>query len=198
MPPPSLREIGFTPIETERLLIRLADPSDVDGLHDMLSRPDVCRYLLHPPLSVDEVVERVARTGGRAVLNADGDVIRLAITRRDSGRMVGELVLIVASAANACLEIGWVLHPDHQGHGFAAEGARALLGYAMRRLGAHRVVAQLHPENADSAALCTRLGMRQEAHHRSDIWVKGAWEDTAIFAILHHEWRMARYSGFSQ
>jgi aminoglycoside 6'-N-acetyltransferase len=60
----------------------------------------------------------------------------------------------------------------------------------MAELGAHRVVAQLEPGNAASAALCTRLGMRQEAHHRSDIWVKGAWEDTAIFAILDHEWRI--------
>jgi len=188
MPAPSLREIEFTPIETDRLLIRVADAGDVDDLHDMLSRPEVCRYLLHPPLSVDEVVERVARFAGRTLLSEYGDVIRLAVVRRDSGRMVGELVLILASAANACLEIGWVLHPDHQGHGFAAEGARALLGYAMETLGAHRVVAQLHPDNTGSAALCTRLGMRQEAHHRMDVWVKGAWEDTAIFAILDQEW----------
>src|SRR4249920_3211614 len=119
MPAPSLREIEFTPIETGRLLIRVADAGDVDDLHDMLSRPEVCRYLLHPPLSVDEVVERVARFAGRTLLSEDGDVIRLAVVRRDSGQMVGELVLIFASAANACLEIGWVLHPDHQGHGFA-------------------------------------------------------------------------------
>ncbi len=58
MPTPRLREIEFTPIETERLLIRVADAGDVDSLHDMLSRPEVCRYLLHPPLSVGEVVER--------------------------------------------------------------------------------------------------------------------------------------------
>ena len=58
----------------------------------------------------------------------------------------------------------------------------------MARLGAQRVVAQLHPDNTGSAALCVRLGLRQEAYHRSDTWVKGAWEDTAIFAILDQEW----------
>ena len=52
------------------------------------------------------------------------------------------------------------MHPDHQGKGFAAEGARALLGYAIATLGAHRVVAQLHPDNTGSAGLCARLGMR--------------------------------------
>ena len=149
------------------------------------------RDLRHPPLSVDEVVERVARFAGRTLLSEYGDVIRLAVIRRDSGQM-RELVLILASAANACLEIGWVLHPDHQGQGFAVEGARALLGYAMATLGAHRVVAQLHPDNTGSAVLCTRLGMQQEAHHRLDVWVKGAWEDTAIFAIL--ERLSARYN----
>ncbi len=189
MLPPTLREHEFTPIETARLILRLADEGDVDAFLDSLSRPDVCRYLLHPPLSREEVAARIDRTSGCRVLRADRDVLRLAMVRPDTGTVIGELVLITDSAAAACLEIGWVLHPDHQGHGYAAEGARALLGYALTELGAHRVIAQLHPGNTASAALCTRLEMRQEAHHRADIWVKGAWEDTVIFAILGDEWR---------
>ena len=34
--------------------------------------------------------------------------------------------------------------------------------------------------------------MRAEALHRLDIWVKDAWEDTAIYAILAAEWAARR------
>jgi RimJ/RimL family protein N-acetyltransferase len=37
-------------------------------------------------------------------------------------------------------------------------------------------------------ALCKRLGMREEAHFVEDLWFKGAWGDTGIYAILDREW----------
>ncbi len=33
--------------------------------------------------------------------------------------------------------------------------------------------------------------MRHEALHRADLWVKGHWEDTSIYAVLRHEWAEA-------
>src|SRR5436190_1234172 len=56
-------------------------------------------------------------------------------------------------------------------------------------IGLHRVSATLDPRNEASAALCRRLGMREEAHHVEDLWFKGEWGDTAIYAILDREWR---------
>ena len=52
----------------------------------------------------------------------------------------------------------------------------------------HRVRAVLDPRNTPSAALCRRLGMRQEAHFVEDLWFKGEWGDTAVYAILAREW----------
>ena len=49
--------------------------------------------------------------------------------------------------------------------------------------------ANLDPRNDASAALCRRLGMREEAHFVEDIWFKGEWADSAIYAILDREWR---------
>jgi aminoglycoside 6'-N-acetyltransferase len=69
------------------------------------------------------------------------------------------------------------------------EAARAVLDVAFGRLGLHRVRAVLDPRNHPSAALCTRLGMREEARFVEDLWFKGAWGDTGIYAILDREWR---------
>jgi aminoglycoside 6'-N-acetyltransferase len=62
------------------------------------------------------------------------------------------------------------------------------MAVAFEELGLHRVFAQLDPRNEASAALCRRLGMRLEAHFLEDLWFRGAWGDTAIYAMLAREW----------
>jgi aminoglycoside 6'-N-acetyltransferase len=59
----------------------------------------------------------------------------------------------------------------------------------------HRAWAQLDPRNVPSARLCERLGLRREAYFRQDIWFKGEWGDTAVYALLAAEWRAAQVAG---
>lgn len=63
-----------------------------------------------------------------------------------------------------------------------------MLRIAFDDLGMHRTSAVLDARNHASAAVCARLGMRAEAHFIEDLWFKGAWGDTAIYAILAREW----------
>ncbi len=185
--PEPLAQVAYAPIGTDRLTVRLTESGDAEAFLAILSRPEVCRFLLHDPLDRTGVDERLARTAGCDTLRRTGDALRLTVVRRSDQRILGELVLIAGSIASATVEIGWVLHPDHQGQGYAVEAARGLLGFAFDTLHAHRVVARLHPDNTASAALCERLGLHREAHHRRDIWVKGGWEDTVVYAVLADE-----------
>src|SRR5690606_40932683 len=50
--------------------------------------------------------------------------------------------------------------------------------------GLHRVAAQMDARNSASARLAERVGMRREAHLRSNWWCKGEWTDTLIYARL--------------
>ena len=74
------------------------------------------------------------------------------------------------------------------------EAASAVLALAFGTIGLHRVIAVLDPRNTASVALCRRLGMREEAFHVEDMWFKGEWGDTGIYAILDREWRAVRAS----
>ena len=185
---PALAPVDFAPLQTARLQLRSTVEEDVDPLHDILSRAEVTRYLLHPPLTREEVMARILRTLGRLRLREDGDLVRVSALRREDGVFVAELILRVTSAAGLAVEVGWTVHPDHRGRGYATEAAIGLLDFAFGPLGAHRAEAHLYPGNLASIAVCTRLGMRAEALHRLDLWVKGAWEDTAVYAILDQEW----------
>ena len=102
------------------------------------------------------------------------------------------MMVRVSSVVHAQLEIGWVLHPDFQGRGFAREGAGALLDFMFETLNPHRVHAMLDARNAASAALCERLGMRREATLLEEEYNDGEWQDTAVYGILRREWAAAR------
>ena len=174
------------PIRTERLTLRMMTPADVGDVHAYQSRDDVCAYLLHDPRTRDEVEVWVAKYGAATRLAADGDWIEPAIEL--DGRVIGHMYLTIASVENRGAEIGWTLHPDFFGKGYATEAATAVLGLAFGELGMHRVRAELDPRNDASIALCRRLGMREEAHFVQDLFFKGDWADTGVYAILDHEW----------
>lgn len=76
---------------------------------------------------------------------------------------------------------------EHGGSGYATEAVSAGLRIAFGQDDVHRVVAQMDARNTSSARLATRVGMRQEAHHRQDFWSKGEWTDSLVFAMLAGE-----------
>lgn len=182
------RPATYEPIRTRRTLLRTMTLDDVDAVHEYQSDPEVCRYMLYEPRTREEVAAKVAQWQHHGRLERDGDDLELAIDAVGAG-VIGHLYFKLVSVDDLTAEIGWALNPRYQGHGYAAEGASALLDYAFGGLGLHRVKAELDPRNADSAALCRRLGMREEAHFVEDMWFKGAWGDTAVYAILDREWR---------
>ena len=60
------------------------------------------------------------------------------------------------------VEIGWRLHPDAWGHGYATEAGHAALDAARAELALTRVIAVIDPANTPSIAVATRLGMVRE------------------------------------
>jgi RimJ/RimL family protein N-acetyltransferase len=185
------------PITTDRLVLRPLDPAtDVDAVHAYQSREDVCRYIPYFPRTRDEVAQRLADPErNTSTMNKEGDVISLAVVLRDTGQLVGDVILFWHSAEHKSGEIGYVLNPDHQGNGYVTEACRALLELAFDGLELHRVIARVDQRNAASANVLRRLGMRQEAVLVENEWFKGEWTTEIDFAILAAEWRAASGQG---
>jgi RimJ/RimL family protein N-acetyltransferase len=180
------------PIRTERLCLRPLRRSDLEDVHAYQRREDVVRYLNWEVRDHDQSAAHLEKRRAMTHLTRDGDGLIYAAELADpaggAGRVIGDMSVFLKSTTAAQLELGWVFHPAAHGHGFATEAALALLGLCFDRLGAHRVFAELDPRNQASAHLCSRLGMRQEAHlHQNQIF-KGEWGDTACYAILAAEW----------
>ena len=161
---------------------------DIDAIHAYASREDVCRYIPWTPKTRDEVAAWLPRRDTTTIA-APGTAASLAITLHETGELVGDVMLIWESAENRTVEIGYVVNPDHAGHGYATEAARAMLAMAFDRLDMHRVVGHVDARNPASAAVLSHLGMRQEAVLVENEWFKGSWSTMLTFAMLEREWR---------
>jgi RimJ/RimL family protein N-acetyltransferase len=173
------------PIETERLRLRLLVPGDLGALVAIHSREDVNRWLYNGPRSEAQVREMLDRK--IAWPRARG--VTLAAELAATGELAGQVSLNVGPPEHRQGEIGFIVHPDHQGHGYATEAAAAVLALAFETYDLHRVCGRLEAGNAASAGVLERLGMRREAHLIENEWVKGAWESEVVYALLDREWR---------
>lgn len=177
------------PIETERLSLRPHVPGDLDDLLAFHSDPDVVRFIPWPVRDRDATREALDAKIGQATLDAPGQWLVLAVELRETGTVIGEVLLKWASAEHRQGEIGFVLGGAHQGKGYAAEAATAMLRLAFEDLGLHRVTAVCVEGNTTSARLLGRLGFTQEARLVDNIWFKGAWATQLVFALIRDSWR---------
>ncbi|MFI9591394.1 GNAT family N-acetyltransferase [Nonomuraea sp. NPDC052265] len=176
------------PITTPRLHLRPFTPDDLDALHSYESRPDVARYLYWEPRDRHTTSTHLDKKITRHTLHDEGDAIDLAITLRTTGRLIGNTLLIWTSRQHRQGEIGYVLHPDHHGHGYAPEAARHMLDLGFTHLGLHRITGRLDARNKASARVLEKLGMRHEATLVDNEIVKGEWTSETIYAMLETEW----------
>jgi len=185
-PPATLRVTG--PLRTERLVLRLFTRGDLEAVYDMHSRPEVARYLYWEPRTRSQAAGVLEEKLRCQRIDAEGDLLNLAVVRATGGPVIGDLMLRYISATHRQAEVGYIFHPDAQGQGFATEAARAVVDLAFQGLGVHRVFGQIDGRNIASARVLERLGMHSEAHLVENEWVKGEWTDEVIYAVLAEEW----------
>ena len=77
-----------------------------------------------------------------------------------TGTAVGTVLLVPLRGGTAGeVEVGWHLHPDHWGNGYATEAASGAIARGLAA-GLPEVLAVVRPDNAASQAVCRRLGMQ--------------------------------------
>jgi RimJ/RimL family protein N-acetyltransferase len=191
----SMRLAPDYPVLTERLRLRPPTLGDVEAVHAYRSLPDVCRFVPFTPMTIEDVTERVSGRWAGATIEGEGDGFTLVAELKESGRVIGDVVLFLKSEQDRGGEVGWVFHPSHSGQGYATEAAHALLHLAFDDLGLHRVTAQVDSRNEASLRMAARLGMRREAHLVRNEWFKGEWTDEIDFAMLEDEWAEQHVAG---
>ena len=140
-------------IRTERLTLRGIDETDTDEIVRWRSAPEVYRYFKAPhPLTAEEHLNWF-----RARYLRDENRCDWMCLRREDGQKLGVFGLI---RGHGTAEVSYLLAPEAQHCGYAGEAVRALMDYAAEAWGIDRFTAEIHTDNAPSAALAARLGFR--------------------------------------
>jgi RimJ/RimL family protein N-acetyltransferase len=176
------------PLQTARLSLRPFAPGDLDDILAYRSREDVARYLYGPAVDRAGAEALLQRWIAAASMSKEGERIVWAVTLRDQSPVIGEVTLMWRSQEHRQAEIGYVLNPAYQGHGYAVEAAAPLLRLGFTEFGFHRIYARCDARNTASYKVMERLGMRCEGHFIENELFKGEWSDELQYALLQSEW----------
>jgi RimJ/RimL family protein N-acetyltransferase len=177
------------PVETKRLLLRPFEKGDIDGVMAYHALPDVQRYLDWNGRDRGECESAIAAMSKNRRYNRPGDIVSLAIIRREDQKLIGQVSLRWTDATASQAEVRFVINPAHRAHGYCTEAVRAVLDVGFGELGFHRIFARCCAKNRGSAQMLKGLGMRLEAHYREHALFQGEWDEELHFAILDREWQ---------
>ncbi len=157
----------MTVFETDRLVVRAwtEDPVDLARLFDIYSRWEVAQWLGAQPRALedpDRAVDVVRRWNSQPAEDDGSRYGVWALQVRDTGLVAGTVLVKplpgTDNATTSEVEVGWHLHPDSWGHGYATEAARGAIDRAFAT-GLAEIYAVVQPGNKASVAVTRRLGM---------------------------------------
>src|SRR3954454_24149006 len=159
-------------LRTARLRLRAwtTAPEDVARLTDLYGREEVTRWIGGTP-----AVPPAELPARWAAVSARDDRFGCWAIEREDGVPAGTLLLKPLPNGVGEVEVGWHLHPDSWGRGYATEAARAVLDRAFTE-GLAEVYAVVRPGNERSLAVCRRLEMEPPGRTRR-------WYDTELEAF---------------
>jgi RimJ/RimL family protein N-acetyltransferase len=159
----SLVTVNLETVDTERLRLERWGDRHTGALVAMNREPEVVRFLTGGVLLSEDASRaqsvRIAEHWERFGFGL------WAVVDRASGVTAGFTGLshpLWFPAEAEFVEVGWRLHPDAWGRGFATEAGFAALDIGFGALGLDRIVSYIHIDNAPSRAVSQRLGMELE------------------------------------
>lgn len=180
------------PLETPRLLLRDFVARDFEAVHAYSSLDEVTRFLVwgpNTPLQSKQTIQAyLDDQKEKPRRNFDLAVIRKGEGRRGARQqLIGGVGLKLCDGENLTGEVGYALHPDYWGQGYALEAARMIVHAGFSELGLQRIIATCDQRNKASARVMEKLGMRREGVFRQSKYIQGEWRDEFLYAILAAE-----------
>ncbi len=164
-------------LETERMLLRLLTPDDLDPLAALYADPEVRRFFPEGTLSRDETREELAWVidvyyarfgyglwatilkGSGAFIGRCGLLPWNVVPRPGGGLALDGVEEDGPGPDGVEVEVAYLLAREHWGKGLATEAARAIVGYGFERLGVSRLICLVDPANGASLRVAQKIGM---------------------------------------
>lgn len=147
-------------LTTERLVLRPWLLDDAEAALGIYGEAGVARWLSPAMDTVSDlsamrlVLQQWIAEAERLISPAG----RWAIERQEDKRVIGGAVLLPLPPGAEDLEMGWQLHPEVWGRGYATEAGRRVAHWAFDE-GFDEILAVARPTNSRAGATARRIGM---------------------------------------
>ncbi|WEV27342.1 GNAT family protein [Streptomyces sp. 71268] len=182
-------------VESSRFRLRELAPTDVDAVLAVFGDPGPPRAYGTSPFRRRDAVALVEQALASA-RRRPRTHYRLAVSRADSGELIGTAKLVLDRPARDALvrtgyrsaEVGMALRADQASVGHSMEVGYLLGVLGFDRLGLHRLWAGVLPSDTTAQRAAEKAGMTREGVLRHCVYANGGWHDTVQYAILEHDW----------
>jgi len=182
---PVMLELNFKPFPilfTERLTLREIDEEDASEIFFLRSDKEVLRFLDRDPAkSINDAVLWIQMISEGV---GNNEHIAWAISLRNERKLIGTISFWNVKKEHYRAEIGYALHPSHQGKGLMQEAMICVLDYGFKTMKLHSVEANVNPDNAASIKLLEKNSFVREGYYRENYYYDGNFLDSAIYSLL--------------
>ncbi|HZF99690.1 MAG TPA: GNAT family protein [Chitinophagales bacterium] len=172
----------FPTLTTPRLTLRRLTPNYVNDLFALRSNPEAMRYIARPLAQTPDDAAKLISVIDE--LWERNEAINWAIALKDADEMIGTFCFWNIQPEDHRAEIGYMLHPSHQGVGIMQETMTAALNYGFNTMKLHSIAANVDPRNTASIKLLERNGFTREAYFRENVFFNDQYLDTAVYGLL--------------
>ncbi|MEW4278540.1 GNAT family N-acetyltransferase [Priestia megaterium] len=172
----------FPILRTPRTTLREITEADADTIFDCFSQEEVIKYYGQEKFTIFQEALVLIDIFAENYRNQKG--LRWGIERLDTGELIGTVGLNQWNQKHKRAEIGYELHPQHWGHGYASEAASAVMAYGFATLQLVRIGAVVFLENKASQHVLEKLGFQQEGVLKNYMYQNGKAHDTLVYSSL--------------
>lgn len=166
-------------LETNRLLLRLMQPSDLDGLFKIFSDSKVMDAFNHPPFTIEQMEGWMARNLSH---QAEFGYGLFSVILKSENLLIGNCGLEnMEAGGQQKTELGYDFRSDYWNKGYATEAASAVKDFAFFSLKLPELISLVRVGNLASKRVAEKVGMHLDEEidrYNTKYWV---------FSIQNHE-----------
>jgi [ribosomal protein S5]-alanine N-acetyltransferase len=170
-------------IATERLVLRLFQPSDAETVTMLCNNYNIYKTTLHLPYpySLNDALSWIEFHYDHFMAEISYE---FAITDKETGELFGAIAVSNNKRFNQGEIAYWIGEP-YWGNGYATEAAQSILQFAFEEKKLHKVFARYFSSNPASGKVMEKIGMKQEGILKEHIIKDGKYEDLVYFGIIN-------------
>jgi ribosomal-protein-alanine N-acetyltransferase len=149
---------SYLSFESDRLYLRPTTEEDAALVLAILTAPKALKFIGDRNLHNEEDAREYIRQRALTQLRERGYANYTLVTK-ETGTKVGVCGLYVRPDLEL-IDLGYALHPEHEGQGYAREASKRIMQAAKERFGQLKLSAITHGENTASIKVLEALGFR--------------------------------------